>query len=285
MKKHQNAVAATYEPQTHKTFEGALCSFFHNECPQLGGDRTRQVLVKEIHEMVRSFFPSTDHLEAGQTVWPTVHKDAKGSYGKRIQDTALTTVVLDLVQSRDAKDRAEGKKLREIKIDAVARLCVQAYEQSGCLTNAELGILLKISPSTAGKYISAWELEHKTVLPRRGTIHDMGPSLTHKRIIIHKLFIEHKSVQQTARETYHSLPAIQRYIGAFRQVLICHQKQMSTDEVAYATRMSARLVREYEKIIEDYSERSYVLNHLLNDELHVENNIEVFINEIERLKS
>ncbi len=279
MKKHESAASATYTPQTFKTFEGSLFSFFVNECPQLGGDKTRQVLVKCIHDMVRKFFPSTDHLEAGQIVWPTVHKNAKGAYGKRIQDTELTTVILDLVQAQDAVDRAQGKKLRDIKKEASARICIQTDEQKGCITNAEIAILLKVSAGTVGKYISEWEMEHNTVLPRRGTIHDMGPSLTHKKIIINKLFIEHKSVQQTSRETYHSLPAIQRYIGAFRQILLCRQKNMKTEEIAFATKKTVRLVKEYEKIIDEYADKSYVFDELLHFQPHIESNIEVFANE------
>jgi hypothetical protein len=282
MKKHQSAAAATYTPQTFKTFDGALFSFLERECPQIGGDRTRQVLVRCVHDMVQKFFPQTDHLAPGQIVWPTVHKDAKGAYGKRIRDTELTTVVLDLVQGCDAADRAGGKKLREMKIEAVARMCQQSYEQDGCMTNAELALLLKISPSTAGKYIAEWELAHGAVLPRRGTIHDMGPTFTHKKIIIHKLFIEQKTVQQTARETFHSLAAIQRYISGFRQVLLCRQNGMNTEEIAYATRKSARLVGEYEKIIDQYADRSYVLNRLLHFHPHVENNIEQWANEYGR---
>jgi DNA-binding CsgD family transcriptional regulator len=282
MKKHQSSLEATYTPQAFKSFEGALFSFLRNECPQLGGDMTRQVLVQSIHDMVRKFFPGTDHLEPGQIVWPTVHKDARGSYGKRIQDTELTTVVLDLVQGCDAADRAAGKKLREIKIEATARMFRQSYEQEGCMTNAEMAVLLKISPSTVGKYIAEWELAHNTVLPRRGSIHDMGPTLTHKKIIIHKLFIEQKSVQRTARETYHSLPAIQRYISAFRKVLLCRRRGMTNDEIAYATKMTVRLVRQYEEIIDHYADRSYVLQSLLQFQPHVESNTEIWANEYGR---
>lgn len=279
MKKRETSASATYTPQTFKSFDGALFSFFRNECPQIGGDRTRQVLVECVHGMVRKFFPETNHLEAGQTTWVTVGADAKGSYGKRIQDTELTTVTLDLVQARDAADRADGKKLRDMKKEATARMCEQAFDQGGCLTSAELGILLKISTNTVGKYISEWEMEHKTVLPRRGTIHDMGPSLTHKKIIIHKLFIEQKSVQQTSRETYHSFPAIQRYISTFRQVLLCRNKGMNTDEIAFAIKRTSKLVKEYEKIIEEYADRSYVLKELLNFQPHVENSIEKWAKE------
>lgn len=279
MKKHKSYSDATYTPQTFKSFEGALFSFFKSECPQLGGDRTRQVLVSEIHGMVKKFFPSTEHLEAGQIVWPTVHKDAKGSYGKRIQDTEIKTVVLDLARPQDFTERAEGKKLKEIKKEATVRLFSQSYEQDGCMTNAEVAVLLKISPNTVSKYISEWELEHMAVIPRRGTIHDMGPSLTHKRIIINKLFIQQKSVQQTARETYHSLPAIQRYISTFRQVLLCRKKGMTTDEIAFAVRKTPRLVKEYEKIIDEYIEKGQVLDKIMKHQPHIENNIEVWANE------
>lgn len=279
MKKHETAMSAAYTPQAFKSFEGALFSFLQKECPQIGGDRTRQVLVKSITEMVHKFFPATDHLTHGQIVWPTVHVDAKGSYGKRIQDTELTPVVLDLVQACDAADRAKGKYLRDIKQEAVARLCLQAHQQKGCLTNAELSILLKISPATVSKYIIDWELKNQTVLPRRGSIHDMGPTLTHKKIIIHKLFVEQKSVQQTARETLHSFSAIQRYISAFRQTLLCRRKGMNTDEIAFATHKTVRLIKEYEKIIDEYAEKSYVLNNILSYQPYIENNIEVWVDE------
>jgi len=282
MKRHESAAAATYTPQTFKTFDGALFAFFEQECPQLGGDRTRQVLARCVHDMVRKFFPDTDHMEPGQIVWPTVHKDAKGAYGKTIRNTRLTTVVLDLVQGCDAADRAAGKKLREMKLEAVARVFLQSYEQDGCMTNAETALLLKISPSTVSKYVAEWELQNNTVLPRRGTIHDMGPTFTHKKIIIHKLFIEQKTVQQTARETYHSLPAIQRYVSAFRQVLLCRRKGMNTEEIAYATQKSARLVREYERIIDEYAERSYVLDRLLQFQPHIESNTEQWANDYGR---
>jgi hypothetical protein len=32
-------------------------------------------------------------------------------------------------------------------------------------------------------------------VPRRGTLYDMGPTLTHKKPIIRKLFLEGKSVE------------------------------------------------------------------------------------------
>ena len=255
---------ATYTPQYHKTYESALCAFFEKECPQLGGTRTRQVLVQALSDMRRAYFPETSHLAPGQTPWTAVHKDAKGCWGKSMAQTELTSVVLDLVSADEAKQRAEGKKLREIKIEATARLFEQAYAQDGVLTNAEIAILLKIAPATVTNYIRAWEQQNASQLPRRGTIHDMGPTLTHKRSIIHKLFIEQKTVEQTAQETNHSFEAIQRYIGDFRRVLLCRQNGMSTQQIANLIRHTPRLVKEYEAIIEHYSNQNEKLQELLD---------------------
>ena len=278
MNKRLSSNEAMFTPQYYKTFLGALESFFAQECPQIGGIRTRQVLVKSINEMVVKFFPKSSNMRQGQILWTTVHKDEKMSYGKSIQKTTLTNVILDLVQEKDPLERAKGKKLRDIKKEAVSRLHHQAYEQNGCLTNAETAILLKVSPPTVGKYIKEWETENKAVIPRRGTIHDIGPSLTHKKIIIEKLFIEKKTVQQVSRETYHSLQAIQRYISAFKQVLLCRKKNLSVEETAYVIGKSIRLTKEYFKIIEEYKDRGYIINNIQKYEIKSETNLQKDIN-------
>ncbi len=279
MKKTLTNAQATYNPQMYKTFEGALESFFVRECPQIGGQLSRQVLVKSVSDLVSEFYPETSHLKQGQTLWTTVDRRETSSYGKSIRNTQLRPVVLDLVRTDDIKERAAGKKLRDIKKEATVRLCEQAYRQDGCLSGAELAILLKVSTPTISNYIKEWEIEHNSVVPRRGSIHDMGPTLTHKKIIINKLFIEHKSVRQTSRETYHSPQAIQRYISMFRQVMLCRQKGMDTEQIAFATGRTKRLVREYEQIIEEYGRNNYNIKQLIDKEPYIENDHEIWMAE------
>ncbi len=48
MSKRSAEQDATYGPLQFKSFPGALNAFFSSECPQLGGQRTRQVLVQAI---------------------------------------------------------------------------------------------------------------------------------------------------------------------------------------------------------------------------------------------
>lgn len=232
MKRQISSNSATFTPQSYKTFSGALIAFFEQECPQLCGFKTRQVLVQSINDMVMKFYPKTNHLRPGQITWPTVHKDEKGAYGKSMKNTRLTNVILDLVQQQDAADRADGKKLRDIKKEATGRLCRQAFEQDGCMTNAE---------------------------------------------IANKLFIEQKTVQQVSRETYHSVRSIERYIVAFKQILLCRQKGMNTEEIAFSVRKTVRLVKEYEKIIDGYIDNNYIIGALLNLEVGIESAFEKIV--------
>jgi transposase-like protein len=265
MKQRLELAQSTYGPATHKTFEGALDSFFQNECPQMGGARTRQVLVQSIQGLVQSYFPETSRLQQGQIQWTAVHKDEKASYGKSIAKSRLTPVVLDLVQGADAKDRAKGKKLREIKREAVARLFQQAYQQDGVLTNADLAILLKVSPATVSHYARDWESEHGRYLPRRGVIHDLGPTLTHKRQIVRMIVLEGRKVEDVCRATDHSPEAAHRYLKNFKQVLLCHRKGFTLQEISYAVKITQRLVQEYLDLIQELADDNQALESLLRE--------------------
>jgi hypothetical protein len=128
-------------------------------------------------------------------------------------------------------------------------------EQSGVLTNTEVSLLLKLSPSTVGTYRREWEEEHQRMLPTRGSIHDMGPTLTHKKIILQKLIFEGKNVQSVCRETDHSPEAVLRYTTNFKQVLMCKGKGLDVAQTSFATKLSPRLIEEYLDLIEEYRQR------------------------------
>jgi len=106
-------------------------------------------------------------------------------------------------------------KKRERQKKVAVRLFRQSYEQKGVLSNADVGSIMRLSPATVSGNIREYEKQTGQIVPRRGTIHDMGRNLTHKRIICQKHFLEGKSVEQTARETYHSPQAVFRYTNDF----------------------------------------------------------------------
>lgn len=249
----QDYLISTYGPAAQKTFTGALESFFASEFPQLAGERARRSVVQGIVEMVHRFFPATSHLRQGQTTWISVAKNEVSSYGKTITETRMVPVIVTLLAEDEAKQRRDGKRLRDIKRQSVARACLEIDQQGGCVTAAELALMFKTTPTTVGKYIAHWEAENGKLLPRRGTIHDMGPTLTHKKEICRLLFIEGKTVTQVIHLTKHSARAIERYITNFRQVFTCKTNGMTVQETARATKLSQRLVEEYHRLFDEYA--------------------------------
>jgi hypothetical protein len=145
-------LVTTYGPAAQKTFTGALEAFFSSEFPQLAGDRARRAVVQGIVDMVHRFFPATTNLRQGQTTWISVAKNEVSSYGKSITETRMVPVIVSLLAEDEAQQRRDGTRLRDIKRQAVARVCQEIDAQGGCVTASELAIMFKISPSTVGTY-------------------------------------------------------------------------------------------------------------------------------------
>jgi DNA-binding CsgD family transcriptional regulator len=90
--------------------------------------------------------------------------------------------------------------------------------------------------------LANYERQNKTLISRRGTVHDAGNSLSRKWIICQKRYVEGKSADQIARESYHSLEAVDRYLGQFDRVRHCLQQGMDTAEIAHILSCSVSLV-------------------------------------------
>lgn len=238
-------------PFEKKGFHHALDSFFAENVPQLGGFLTRKAVVDKIVEMIESYYPSSERLKMGQMIWFAVHKDEKAGYGKKLESCRQTPVILDVINHADISDLLNNIKKRERQKKVVVRLFRQAYEQDGVLTNADVASIMRLSPATISKYVREYEKEHEVLIPRRGTIHDIGRSLTHKKIICKKYFYEGKSIEITARETYHTPQAVTRYINDFKRIRECLKAKWCIEKIAYTTGLSKNLTEEYVNMIKN----------------------------------
>ena len=174
-------------------------------------------------------------------------------YGKTMEETPLVPVVLSILAENEATLRKNKTKLRELKIDAVGRLCTEADDQGGCLTTVELARLLQTTPSTISTYIRVHEDKHGQLLPRRGTIHDLGATLTHKKAICRLLFLEGCSVTETCRKTRHSQQTVNRSITNFKQVLTGKGNGLDLQQTAFTTKLSKPLIEEYDQLFDEYA--------------------------------
>ena len=91
----------------------------------------------------------------------------------------------------------------------------------------------------------------KEVVPTRGTVHDLGRAITHKKIII-RLYLEGYLTPEIARKTKHSEEACDRYIRAFNKVRMLADRNMSVEEIARTLEMSSFTVKEYLNIYSEF---------------------------------
>jgi predicted transcriptional regulator len=254
MKSGKSAVSDLFGPLQKKTFASALSMFFEEQCPQMGGHLTRKILVDNIQSLVEKFYPPNTHMRMGQVLWPAIDENEKASYGKTIEKTKLKPVFVDMIAPEDIEAVLRGTKARDIRQTATVRLFQQAKQQGGVLTGVDVATMMRLSPATISRYVRDWEKKHQELVPRRGTIHDMGPSLTHKKQICYKVIVQGMSVESAARETRHSPEAVTRYVKDYKRILACLNKGLTPADTAFVARVSVNLVYEYMNLIAENQE-------------------------------
>ena len=202
-------------------------------------------------EVVNNHIRPLNHIHHGQIVWTAVNKDCRPGMRKKMADTDLVTVVLDVSTAEDIQSRIAREHPRQWRLRKAIRMCRQAYEQGAVLTTCDLSEILNFSDGLIGQLLAEHERQTKTLIPRRGTIQDAGNCLSHKWIICYKRYAEGKSADQIARETYHSLDAVDRYLGQFDRIRHCLQQGLDVQEIAHVLNCSVSLVEVYRQIDKD----------------------------------
>jgi len=73
-------------------------------------------------------------------------------------------------------------------------------------------------------------MEKAEILPLKGTILDQGASRAHKEIVIH-LYEKKSAPPDIARQTGHSLEAVDRYISDYERVKMLLRKGANVREI------------------------------------------------------
>lgn len=243
----------SYDATERKTFRSSLCHLLQSEFPGVFGPAVTQLFSQSIDQLYERFHPPASRFTAGQCLWIAVAVDDLPSRGKRIEQTRLVPVVLDLVTAEDLEDAVSGSVRAKTRPKKVLRLFRQAHAQGGLLTEADVSLLLHLPINTVSAVVLKHEREAGQTIPRRGTVHDMGRSVTHKRIICYKRLVEKKTTSQVAEETFHSPEEVDYYVQSLRRVQLCHHAGMSEEDIAAATGRSLSLVREYLELIRDFN--------------------------------
>jgi DNA-binding CsgD family transcriptional regulator len=184
-------------------------------------------------------------------MWPVIDENETGGYGKSIEKCKIKPVFLDLITDDDIKQLITGEKKKNIRKNIEVRLFKQSKAQGGVMSLVDVAAILKLSPATISKHIREFEKESNEIIPRRGTVHDMGPTVTHKRDICYKIIVEGKTVERVAAETNHSPEAITRYVKDYKRISACLARGLTVKDTSFVTKVSKKLIYEYKTLIEE----------------------------------
>ena len=231
-------------------FESRVIDLLDNEYGVVSGDKIKRMFAKEIARLANESIVDADKIDMGQISWYGVDIEDKPCYGKNAGKTLYKRITLDLVTEEDLDMAAGGFSYRERRKHKVIRLFENAYEQGALLTHSDVAFLLHISTGTVGSDVREYINETNKIVHTRGIVHDIGPSLTHKKVIVtlwYKGYLE----PEISRLTDHSEEAVHRYVKAAQRVEIAMESTDDAKKIGRLLGMSESLINQYIEIIKE----------------------------------
>jgi len=223
----------------------SIAQFFETNFPKFFGQQIRDRIAQQLLALIESQCPEVTALRPGQCVWNAIAIETRADSDK----LRLVPVILTLVNDADIERLAAGETPNKVRQDAIARVLEEAYQQGALLSMRDIGLLTWHKHEDMSLTRKAWEAAHGRQLPHPGNLQDMGSCITHKIAIVVKAVYERKDPRQVARETHHTLEAVERYLRDFQRVRTCYRQMPDQEFICQVTGMTSRLVEEYLDII------------------------------------
>ena len=241
--------ASKHYSSAHKRFlKPAIENFFKTEFTKSFGPNVRSFIADELIKIFQENNRETNSIKPGQVLWNAVHKDTRPTS----HNIKLVPVVLTLISDEDISKLEKGLKISEHKQNVVARMLEEAYSQGALLSMRDVSLLLAISDSYATMNRKGYEKKHNVQLPHPGNLQDMGSCLTHKYQIIYKCVVEKKDPVIVAKETNHTIEAVDRYLKDYNRVKTLYLDNKDENYIHLMTSLSLNLITQYINIINKY---------------------------------
>jgi hypothetical protein len=207
-------------------------------------------IVADLCETIRHYYARAGELEPGQLLYNAPAVGERAGRGKTIAKTKLVPVRLTIIADEDLEAIRSGARAARRREIRVRRLTLEAYEQGGLLSQADIGLVTGYSPGAVS--VTAVELRRRgEYLPLRGYIADMGSFPTHKAAII-RLYLSGLTTPDIAARTYHSKEAVDRYIRGFERVRLL-ARNYAREELPLLTGMSVSLTDQYLALLDEHT--------------------------------
>lgn len=241
--------ASKHYSSAHKRFlKPAIENFFKTEFTKSFGPNVRSFIADELIKIFQENNRDINSIKPGQVLWNAVHKDTRADW----DNMKLVPVILTLVNNDDISKLENGLKIPEHRQNVVARMLEEAYSQNALLSMRDVGLLLSINDSYATINRKKYEEKHNILLPHPGNLQDMGSCITHKYQIIYKCVVEKKDPIIAAKETNHTVMAVDRYLKDFNRVKTLYLDDKDENYIHLVTKLSLYLIAQYVRIINQY---------------------------------
>ena len=237
-----------YSSAHDRFLKPAIVNFFKREFCSLFGPIVRENIADAIIDLFNSLCPESSRLKPGQIIWNALDKRTRADSEKR----RYKSVILSLVTDDEVSMFEKNCSIKEIRQNVMARMIKEAYQQGAVLSTRDLSLLLVSSAAWLSQQRIEYEKQNQTILPHTGVIHDMGTTLTHKRIIIYKHVVEKKDPSIVARETNHSQASVDKYLKDFNRVKTLVNDNKDIEFIHHTTNIARAVIRQYLQIINNY---------------------------------
>jgi hypothetical protein len=226
---------------------------FMTEYGYSNGPVIAQAIVTDILGIFKRCYP--ENVPPKTVLWMAVRREWKGRR-KGIKLAALVPIRLSVVTEDELELLAKPELRKKLKARRAfnrarfARWCFEAYDQGGVLTLLDLSMLSGMSEHYAGELLREYETETGKIVPTRGTVHDIGGSVTHKAEVVRR-WLRKESPAQIARATDHSQRAVDRYISDFQKVRLLAQR-FSEADLPMLAGLPGNVVKQYLALLREY---------------------------------
>jgi len=215
-----------------RMMEGLNCSLFE-----------ATAVVNVVHEIYDTYLEASTEVKPGQMRLTIISAEAPPN--KSLDQSQQVTAVLTMYdEQKDLQLKKEGGTVA-LRRHRIRRLCREAYQQGGLLTVEDLANrLLNCGERTISRDLKALR-EEGIVPPLRSTVKDMGRGVSHRELVVEH-WLEGKEYSEIARETYHSIDAVQNYVSKFKRTVALTSEGFGAKDIAFILSISPDLVRSFQ---------------------------------------
>ena len=234
-----------YSSAKQRFLKASIMNFFGREFPKFFGPTMREKVARELVALVEKQLPAKDHLRPGQCVWNAISRFTRPDSSRR----RIVPVILTLVDETDIELYVQGTAIQAIRDRALDRMLLEAFRQGGLLTMRDIGLLTLNSYNQIARWRRRLEQKDGRIRPHPGSLQDFGSTISHKAIIVTKVFYEQKDPLRVAKDVKHTPKAVDRYLKDFHRVRTSYLFNPDRAFIQQVTGMSKQLIEQYIQLI------------------------------------